>query len=45
MRVTGAATLAVPPGTVQAALANPDLLARAIPGCDRLAVTGPAAAS
>ncbi len=40
MRVTGAATLSAPSGTVQAALRNPDLLARAIPGCERLDVTG-----
>ena len=40
MRVTGAATLSAPAGTVQAALRNPDLLARAIPGCQRLDVTG-----
>ncbi len=40
MRVTGAATLTAPAGTVQAALRNPDLLARAIPGCERLDVTG-----
>jgi len=40
MRVTGAATLSAPAGTVQAALRNPDLLARAIPGCERLDVTG-----
>jgi carbon monoxide dehydrogenase subunit G len=41
MRVTGAATLAAPSGTVQAALGNQDLLVRAIPGCERLDVTGP----
>jgi uncharacterized protein len=40
MRVTGAATLSAPAGTVQTALRNPDLLARAIPGCERLDVTG-----
>src|ERR1017187_3615176 len=36
MRVTGAATLAAPAGTVRAALGDRDLLARAIPGCERL---------
>jgi len=40
MRVTGAATLAAPAGTVLAALGDRDLLARAIPGCERLDVTG-----
>ncbi|HUZ54509.1 MAG TPA: SRPBCC domain-containing protein [Streptosporangiaceae bacterium] len=40
MRVTGTATLAVPAETVRAALGDRDLLARAIPGCERLDVTG-----
>jgi uncharacterized protein len=41
MRVTGTATLAAPTGAVRAALRDRDLLARAIPGCERLDVTGP----
>ncbi len=40
MRVTGAATLAGSAGTVMAALGDPDLLLRAIPGCERLDPTG-----
>ncbi len=40
MRVTGTATLAAPAGAVRAALRDRDLLVRAIPGCERLDVTG-----
>ena len=40
MRVTGAATLPAPAGAVLAALGAPELLARAMPGCERLDVTG-----
>ena len=40
MKVTGAARLSQPPGTVWPALNDPAVLARAIPGCERLDVTG-----
>ncbi len=41
MRVTGTATLSQPPSAVWPALNDPAVLARAIPGCERLDVTGP----
>ncbi|HUJ06727.1 MAG TPA: SRPBCC domain-containing protein [Streptosporangiaceae bacterium] len=40
MKVTGEATLAAPVEQVWAALDSPDLLARAIPGCERLEARG-----
>jgi len=41
VRVTGEATVAAPPGRVRAALRDPAVLTRTIPGCQRLEVTGP----
>jgi uncharacterized protein len=41
VRVTGEAAVHADPGRVRAALRDPALLARAIPGCQQLAVTGP----
>ena len=43
MKVSGAATLHAPPGRVWAALRDPAVLARAIPGCERLEASGPRA--
>ncbi|HEX9064390.1 MAG TPA: carbon monoxide dehydrogenase subunit G [Streptosporangiaceae bacterium] len=43
MRVTGTATLNQPPDAVWSALNDPDTLASAVPGCERLDVTGPGA--
>src|SRR5580693_6155054 len=41
MKLTGTATLHAPPSQVWAALTNPDVLARSIPGCQRLEPAGP----
>jgi uncharacterized protein len=41
MKVRGAATMHAPASRVWAALRDPDVLAVAIPGCERLEVTGP----
>lgn len=41
MKVTGGATLHAPIAAVWAALTDPATLAQAIPGCERLAATGP----
>ena len=41
MKISGAATLSQPPSAVWSALNDPALLTRAIPGCERLDVTGP----
>ncbi len=41
MRVSGAATMHAPTSQVWAALRDPDVLAVAIPGCERLEPTGP----
>jgi uncharacterized protein len=41
MKVTGGATLHAPIDTVWAALNDPAVLVRAIPGCERLQATGP----
>jgi carbon monoxide dehydrogenase subunit G len=41
MRVFGAGTVGAPVDAVWAALADPDVLRRAIPRCERLDVTGP----
>ncbi|RCV53294.1 SRPBCC family protein [Marinitenerispora sediminis] len=40
MKVTGTATLNAPPAKVWAALLDPEVLARIIPGCERLERTG-----
>ncbi len=40
MKVTGGAAIAAPVEQVWAALGNPDLLARVIPGCERLEARG-----
>jgi uncharacterized protein len=40
MRVTGAVMVSQPPSAVWSALNDPAVLARAIPGCERLDVTG-----
>jgi carbon monoxide dehydrogenase subunit G len=41
VKVTGEATVNAPPDRVRAALRDPAVLARTIPGCQDLAVTGP----
>ena len=41
MKVTGGATLHAPIDTVWAALNDPAVLVRTIPGCERLQATGP----
>jgi carbon monoxide dehydrogenase subunit G len=41
MRLTGTAILHAPPGQAWAALTDPAVLAAAIPGCSRLAPSGP----
>src|SRR5579859_5338946 len=41
VKVTGKALVGAPAGAVWAMLADPDVLARAIPGCQSLDVTGP----
>lgn len=41
MKVTGGATLHAPTRRVWAALSDPAVLARTIPGCERLVVSGP----
>src|SRR5271166_6952180 len=40
MNVTGSAVLSAPPEEVWAALRDPGRLARMIPGCERLEITG-----
>lgn len=42
MRIEGTFTFAVPLRSLKAALRNPDVLARALPGCERLTQMGPA---
>jgi uncharacterized protein len=42
MKISGTATLHAPPGQVWMALNDPAVLARAIPGCERLEAAGPA---
>ena len=41
MKLSGTAQLSAPPDRVWAALNDPDVLARTIPGCEQLADTGP----
>jgi carbon monoxide dehydrogenase subunit G len=41
MKLTGTATLHAPASQVWAALTDPDVLARSIPGCQRLEPAGP----
>jgi len=41
MKISGAATMHAPASEVWAALRDPDVLASAIPGCERLEPTGP----
>lgn len=41
MKLSGTAQLSAPPDRVWAALNDPDVLARTIPGCEQLAETGP----
>ncbi len=41
MKISGAATMHAPASQVWAALRDPDVLAVAIPGCERLEPTGP----